>query len=88
MKIKLGVFFGGKSVEHEIAVITANQAYSSIDKEKYEVIPVYISKQGLMYTGENLFDDVKNTTHCSTGCGGCYEKVIAVISEALSAGKH
>lgn len=56
MKIKLGVFFGGKSVEHEIAVITANQAYSSIDKEKYEVIPVYISKQGLMYTGENLFE--------------------------------
>ncbi len=56
MKIKLGVFFGGKSVEHEIAVITANQAYSSIDKEKYEVIPVYISKQGLMYTGEGLFE--------------------------------
>ena len=56
MKIKLGVFFGGKSVEHEIAVITANQAYSSIDKEKYEVVPVYISKQGLMYTGENLFE--------------------------------
>ena len=56
MKIKLGVFFGGKSVEHEIAVITANQAYSSIDKEKYEVIPVYISKQGLMYTGEDLFE--------------------------------
>lgn len=56
MKIKLGVFFGGKSVEHEIAVITANQAYASIDKEKYEVIPIYISKQGLMYTGDNLFE--------------------------------
>ena len=35
----------------------------------------------------DVFDDVKNTTHCSTGCGGCYEKVIAIISEALSAGK-
>ena len=56
MKIKLGVFFGGKSVEHEIAVITANQAYGSIDKEKYEIIPIYISKQGLMYTGDNLFE--------------------------------
>lgn len=56
MKIKLGVFFGGKSVEHEIAVITANQAYASIDKEKYEIIPIYISKKGLMYTGENLFE--------------------------------
>lgn len=56
MKIKLGIFFGGKSVEHEIAVITANQAYASINKEKYEIIPIYISKKGLMYTGENLFD--------------------------------
>lgn len=36
---------------------------------------------------ENLlsaFDNVKNTTHCSTGCGGCYNKVVAIISEVLS----
>lgn len=56
MKIKLGIFFGGKSVEHEIAVITANQAYASIDKDKYEIIPIYISKKGEMYTGDNLFE--------------------------------
>ena len=56
MKIKLGVFFGGKSVEHEIAVITANQAISNIDKDKYELIPIYISKKGIMYTGEHLFE--------------------------------
>ena len=56
MKIKLGIFFGGKSVEHEISIITANQAYASINKEKYEVIPIYISKKGILYTGENLFD--------------------------------
>ena len=36
----------------------------------------------------DVFDDVKNTTHCSTGCGGCYEKVIAIISESLSTGKQ
>lgn len=35
----------------------------------------------------DVFEEVKNTTHCSTGCGGCYEKVITIISEALSAGK-
>lgn len=34
----------------------------------------------------DVYEDVKNTTACSTGCGGCYEKVIAIISEALSAG--
>lgn len=56
MKIKLGIFFGGKSVEHEISIITANQAINSLNKDKYEIIPIYISKNGKMYTGENLFD--------------------------------
>ena len=56
MKIKLGVFFGGKSVEHEISIITANQAITSLNKNKYEIIPIYISKNGKMYTGEKLFD--------------------------------
>ena len=56
MKIKLGVFFGGKTVEHEISIITANQAITSLNKEKYEIIPIYISKNGKMYTGEKLFD--------------------------------
>lgn len=31
-----------------------------------------------------IFEAVKNTTHCSSGCGGCYEKVLAVISAAMS----
>ncbi len=32
----------------------------------------------------NIFDEVKNTTHCSTGCGGCYNKVLDIISEILN----
>ena len=56
MKIKIGVIFGGRSVEHEISIITANQAMNSINKERYEIIPIYISKKGLMYTGEELLD--------------------------------
>ena len=56
MKTKIGVFFGGRTVEHEISIITANQAMSSINTEKYEIVPVYISKKGLMYTGEGLQD--------------------------------
>ena len=46
--------FGGKSVEHEISVISALQAAEHLDKEKYNVIPIYISKQGKMYTGEEI----------------------------------
>ena len=56
MKIKVGIFFGGKSVEHEIAVITMSQAISALDPEKYEIVPIYISKEGVMYTGEDLLD--------------------------------
>lgn len=56
MKIKVGVFFGGKSVEHEISVITMNQAINSLNPEKYEIVPIYISKTGEMYTGDDLLD--------------------------------
>ncbi len=56
MKIKLGIFFGGKSVEHEIAVITMSQAISALNSDKYELVPIYISKEGVMYTGDDLLD--------------------------------
>lgn len=54
MKIKIGVLFGGKSVEHELSVLTAIQAMDEIDKEKYEVIPIYITKDLQFYTGGML----------------------------------
>lgn len=56
MKTKLGIIFGGKSVEHEISIITGNQAINAIDTGKYEIVPIYISKKGLMYTGNELLD--------------------------------
>ncbi len=52
MKIRVGVFFGGKSVEHEISVISAMQAIAALDENKYDIIPVYITKSGEFYTGE------------------------------------
>ena len=51
MKINIGVIFGGKSVEHEISIITAIQAMNNIDKDKYEVFPIYITKDLQWYTG-------------------------------------
>ena len=53
---RIGVFFGGRSTEHEISVISASQAMHAINREKYEVIPVYITKQGHYYSGDALFD--------------------------------
>ena len=56
MKTKVGVFFGGRSVEHEISVISALQAINAFNPDKYEVVPVYISKQGKWFTGHALLD--------------------------------
>ena len=53
-KINIGVIFGGRSVENEISVLTAIQAMEAIDTEKYDITPIYISKQGTWYTGEAL----------------------------------
>ena len=56
MKTRIGVFFGGRSTEHEISVISASQAMNAINREKYDVTPIYITKQGRWFTGEALFD--------------------------------
>lgn len=56
MKTNIGVFFGGRSTEHEISVISASQAMHAINRDKYNVTPIYISKQGKWYTGDALFD--------------------------------
>lgn len=54
MKTTIGVFFGGRSVEHEISVLTALQAMYAIDASRYNIIPIYISKEGRWYSGEPL----------------------------------
>ncbi len=59
MKTNIGVFFGGRSTEHEISVISASQAMAAINRDKYDVTPIYITKQGRWYTGDALLD-IKN----------------------------
>ncbi len=49
--IKVGVIFGGESVEHEVSIISAVQAMNKLDTEKYEIVPIYITKDGEWYTG-------------------------------------
>lgn len=56
MKIKVGVIFGGETVEHEVSIISALQAINNIDTTKYEVVPIYISKDRIWYTGNILLD--------------------------------
>lgn len=52
--INLGVFFGGRSSEHDVSIITGTQLIENVDRQKYRVIPVYISREGEWFTGEKL----------------------------------
>ena len=83
MKIKVGVIFGGETVEHEVSIISAVQAMNHMDNEKYEIIPIYIAKDRTWYTGAMLkeidiyknFDDLKRYAKKVTFCkrdGGFY----------------
>ena len=71
MKIKIGVFFGGNSVEHEVSIITALQAIENIDRNKYDIIPIYITKENKMYCGNFIGDitqykNIENLLHISS----------------------
>ena len=54
MKIRVAMFFGGKSVEHEVSVISGIQAYLAMDTDKYDVTPVYMTKKNEMYIGADI----------------------------------
>ena len=54
MKTRVAMIFGGKSVEHEVSVITGIQAIMSMNTDKYDVIPVYMTKKNEMYVGEDI----------------------------------
>lgn len=55
-KTTVAVIFGGRSVEHDVSVVTGNQVMRAFDKERYEVIPVYITRDGRWFSGDALWD--------------------------------
>ena len=56
MKKKVLVFFGGQSTEHDISVLTGTMTAAALDGDKYEAVPVYISREGSWHSGETLKD--------------------------------
>lgn len=53
-KIQLAVLFGGRACEHDVSIITALQCMDAVDASQYDVIPVYIARDGVWYTGQPL----------------------------------
>lgn len=70
MKLNIAVFFGGESVEHEVSIISAHQTIEALDKNKYNVIPVYVSKERKLYVSDLLKDisNYKDLKHLISQC--------------------
>lgn len=56
MQINVGVLFGGKSVEHEVSIISALQMIENMNKLKYQPIPIYLSKDNVFYHHKDMTD--------------------------------
>lgn len=55
-KKTVGVIFGSRSVEHDVSIVTAQQVMQALSPQKYEVIPIYITRDGRWVTGPGLRD--------------------------------
>ena len=53
-KLKIGVIFGGMSTEHDVSIVSGASVCRNLDKEKYEVYPIYIDKDGTWYEGVDV----------------------------------
>ena len=80
MKINLLVLFGGKSTEHEVSIISAIQAIENINKDKYNIIPVYIDKKGDFYYHNQLLFDSNNFKNINNLISQC-EKVCIIKND-------
>ena len=73
-KIRVGVLFGGRSGEHEVSLLSAASVLNAIDKKKYEVVPIGITKEGRWVTAAHaerlLKGDKTAETECATSARG------------------
>lgn len=55
-KLTVGVIFGSRSVEHDVSVVTAHQVMQTMDRSRYDMVPIYITRDGVWLTGEPLLN--------------------------------
>ena len=49
-KIRIGIIFGGRSGEHDVSLVSAASIMKALDKEKYEIIPIGVTRTGVWLT--------------------------------------
>ena len=82
MKLNVGVFFGGESVEHEVSVISGHQAMAALDPEKYNVIPVYVAKNRKLYVSD-LLNDISNFRDLNALVSKCTQVMLANVDNQV-----
>lgn len=75
-KTAIGVIFGGRSVEHDVSIVTGHQVMRAFDPNRYEVVPIYIDRSGRWYTGDPLFD-LKNFHDEIVSISGVHTAIIS-----------
>lgn len=58
-KLRLGVILGGMSSEHDVSITSGTSVIKNLDKEKYEIFPIYIDKQGNWYEYTKKIDEIR-----------------------------
>jgi D-alanine-D-alanine ligase len=59
-KLRIGVIFGGRSGEHEVSLVSATSIINALDKEKYEVVPIGISREGRWVSSARVLQLLKS----------------------------
>jgi D-alanine-D-alanine ligase len=75
-KTTVGVVFGGRSVEHDVSIVTGHQIMRAFDYNRYDVVPLYIDREGKWFTGVPLMD-LKNYTLNLTDLMGVQEVILS-----------
>ena len=58
-KLRIGVVFGGMSTENKVSCVSANSVIKNLNKEKYDIFPIYIDKKGNWFEVTNIDIDEK-----------------------------
>ncbi len=69
-KVRVGVLFGGRSGEHEVSLLSAASVVEAIDKDKYEVVPIGITKEGKWLTSDHAEKLLKGEGHANVPAEG------------------
>ncbi|NIA31087.1 MAG: D-alanine--D-alanine ligase [Actinobacteria bacterium] len=78
-KLRIGIIFGGQSAEHEVSLVSAASVINALDKTKYEIVPIGISKAGEWITGPDALEKLKNNSG---------ENVMSVFLPPVPSVKH